>query len=386
MRARSIDAPPLPDDFTLLQVAPALDVGGVEQATLDMAGAVARLGRRSLVASRGGRLEGVLAERGGELIRLPLDARDPISLAANGARLAAIVRREQASLIHVRSRAPAFSALFAARVTGAPMVATYHGIYSARYGLKRWYNAVMTRGDAVIANSAFTRAHIVSEHGVDPDRIALVPEGVDTDRFDPNAVTPARVEAMRAAWGLAPEDRRSVVLMAARPAGWKGHEVLAAAFARLPDRDRAVLVMTIAADGSAPAQRLAAACPTARLVGESADMPAAFLAADLVVAPSTRAESFGRAVVEAAAMGRSVLASALGAHCETIVEGQTGWLAPAGDVAAWTAALDTALSASLDRRATMGVAARARAVRLYSLPAMYEATFAVYRRVLAARA
>jgi glycosyltransferase involved in cell wall biosynthesis len=363
-----------------------LDAGGVEQATLDMAGAVARLGRRSLVASRGGALESVLAERGGELIRLPLHSRNPISLAANAARLAAVVRRERASLIHVRSRAPAFSALVAARVTGAPMVATYHGIYPARSGLKRWYNAVMTRGEAVIANSEFTRRHIISEHGIDPSRVAFVPEGVDTDRFDPRAVSAERVAAMRAVWGLAPDDRRSVVLLAARLVGWKGHEVLAEAFARLTDPERAVLVMTNAADGSALARRLAALCPDASLVGGCTDMPAAFLAADLEVAPSTRAESFGRSVVEAGAMGRPVLASALGAHGETVLEGETGWLAPPGDIAAWSAALEKALSSTADRRAMMGEAARARAVRLYSLPAMYEGTFAVYRRVLEARA
>ena len=227
--------------------------------------------------------------------------------------------------------------------------------------------------------------HIVAEHGIDPDRIALVPEGVDTDRFDPRAVSAARVAAIRAAWGLAQDDRRLIVLMAARLVGWKGHAVVAEAFARLPETKGAVLVMTNAADGSVASPRLAAACPTARLVGECADMPAAFLAAHLVVAPSTRAESFGRSVVEAGAMERPVLASALGAHLETVLDGETGWLAPAGDVAAWSAALDIALSSTLERRAMMGAAARARAVRLYSLPAMYAGTFAVYRRVLEAR-
>jgi glycosyltransferase involved in cell wall biosynthesis len=115
-------------------------------------------------------------------------------------------------------------------------------------------------------------------------------------------------------------------------------------------------------------------------------MPAAFLAADLVAAPSTKAESFGRSVVEAGAMSRPVLASAVGAHTETIVPGETGWLAPPGDVAAWTAALDLALSTPSERRLSMGRAARERAVRLYSLTTMYDRTFAIYRRVLEARA
>jgi glycosyltransferase involved in cell wall biosynthesis len=347
-----------------------------------MAGAVARLGRRSLVASRGGRLEAALAQEGGELIRLPVDSRNPVRVAANGARLAAIVRRERASLIHVRSRAPALSAWLAARATGAPMVATYHGIYSARSGIKRWYNAVMTRGDAVIANSEFTRRHILAEHRIDADRIALVPEGIDTDWFDPGAVSPGRVAAIRAAWGLAPDDDRTVVLMAARLTGWKGHGILAEAFERLPDRDRSVLVIANGLGRSPLATSLAAAHPSARLVGNCADMPAAFLAADIVAAPSTQAESFGRSVVEAQAMGRPVLASALGAHTETIAAGETGWLAPPGDVPAWTAALAAALSTSAGVRAAMGRAAREKVVRLYSLPAMFAATFAVYRRVL----
>jgi glycosyltransferase involved in cell wall biosynthesis len=172
--------------------------------------------------------------------------------------------------------------------------------------------------------------------------------------------------------------------MAARPAGWKGHAVVARAFERMAGRESAVLVMTDAIDRSPLVASLAAT--SARLVGECRDMPAAFLAADLVVAPSTQAESFGRSVVEAGAMGRPVLASALGAHNETIVPGETGWLAPPGDVAAWARALEAALASSISQRAALGRAARARVTRLYSLTAMYAGTFGVYRRVLEGRA
>ncbi len=121
------------DDFTLLQITPALDAGGVEQATLDMAGAVA--GRGLALAGRFARRPTGgprWRKRGGQLVRLPLHARDPLSLAANAARLIGGRAPRRVSLIHVRSRAPAFSALLAARATGAPMVATYHGIYGAR--------------------------------------------------------------------------------------------------------------------------------------------------------------------------------------------------------------------------------------------------------------
>ncbi len=167
----------LPAKFTLLQVTPALESGGVEALTVDMSSAAVRAGARSLVASRGGRMEAALAQGGGALIRLPVDSRNPLTMLANAVRLRRLIRDEAVSLVHVRSRAPAFSAIRAARRAGVPVVATYHGIYSAGSSAKRWYNGVMTRGDAVIANSAFTRDHIAAEHGLAPEKIDRHPRG-----------------------------------------------------------------------------------------------------------------------------------------------------------------------------------------------------------------
>jgi glycosyltransferase involved in cell wall biosynthesis len=122
-----------------------------------------------------------------------------------------------------------------------------------------------------------------------------------------------------------------------------------------------------------------------RLVGALADMPAAYLAADLVIAPSQAPESFGRGVVEACAMGRLVLASPLGAAGETIVDRETGWLVNPADPRAWTRAISVALDLTLQARGEIGARARARVAGLYSLEAMEEAHFAIYRRMMAAR-
>ena len=140
----------LPPNFTLLQVVPRLDAGGVERTTVDISRAVVAAGGRSLVASEGGRLEDELAEGGGELIRLPVASKNPLTIWSNTGRLKRLIRAEGVSLVHVRSRAPAFSALRAARRAGVPSVSTYHGVYNARSDLKRWYNGVMTRADHVI--------------------------------------------------------------------------------------------------------------------------------------------------------------------------------------------------------------------------------------------
>ncbi|MDQ2859586.1 MAG: glycosyltransferase [Pseudomonadota bacterium] len=374
-----------------MQVTPRLDGGGVEQATLDMAAAVARAGRRSLVASHGGRLEGALARSGAALIRLPVQSKNPLIVAGNAARLAGVIARHKVSLVHVRSRAPAFAALMAARSSGVPMVATYHGIYDAGSPLKRWYNSIMIRGVVTIANSAFTRDHVIAQHALAAANVVVVPEGIDTARFDPAAVSQERVAVVRAAWGLARSDRRTLILLAARMTDWKGQRLAVEALGRVAGRDGIVLILAGAGEGSDYAASIEVAAALAgisdnvRLVGPCDDMPAAFLAADLVIAPSTKAESFGRSVVEAAAMGAPVLASRLGAHAETVVHGQTGWLVAAGDPDAWTRAIGAALAIGADARTAMGAAARARVERLYSLDTMCEGTFEVYRRVLEGR-
>jgi glycosyltransferase involved in cell wall biosynthesis len=367
-------------------VTPRLDAGGVESVTLEVAAATAATGARSLVASRGGALAGRLADVGARLVTLPVDSKSPATILANGVRLARIVRQSGVSLVHVRSRAPAFSALIAGRLTGAPVIATYHGIYSARSGLKRWYNGVMTRGVATIANSQFTRRHILSQHGVDERRVVVIPEGVDTRVFDPAAVSGDRLSAVRAAWGLGPLDRRPVILLAARLTAWKGQRVAIDALASLAASD-AVLILSGETQSRAYAEALAAAARAAglaervRLVGPTADMPAAYLAADLVLAPSIEAESFGRSVAEACAMERLVIASRLGAVTETLADGATGWLVAAGDVAAWSSAIGAGLALGAEERRAIGRAARARVLAAYSLTVMCAATFDLYRRL-----
>src|SRR3954466_13130622 len=137
---------------------------------------------------------------------MPVQTKNPLVMLGNAARLADLIRRENVSLVHARSRAPAFAALWAAHATRTPFVATYHGVYKAKSDLKRWYNAVMTRGDLVIANSEYTREHVLAEHDVDPSKVLAIPRGVDLDRFNPSWVTPDRVEALRDAWNIPAKD------------------------------------------------------------------------------------------------------------------------------------------------------------------------------------
>ncbi len=386
--------PDLPADFTLLQVTPELETGGAEQTTIDVAHAVVAQGGKALVATKGGRMAARLEADGGRLAQMPAQSKNPLVMLGNAARLVDLIRREKVSLVHARSRAPAFSALWAAHATNTPFVATYHGVYNAKSNLKRWYNAVMTKGDLVIANSEYTRDHVIREHNIAPERVVAIPRGVDLARFEPGVVGAERIEALRKAWGVSEREKRLKVLLAGRLTRWKGQGLLVEAMALLKARGEDKILLLLAGDDQGRKgyrAELTAAIGAAglegavKLVGHCDDMPAAYLLADLAIAPSLEPEAFGRTAVEPQVMGRPVMASDHGATRETIVPGETGWLVKPGDAGAWADALLEACKIGAAKRQTIGQAARTRARRLYSVDAMCEATLKVYARVLQAR-
>jgi glycosyltransferase involved in cell wall biosynthesis len=379
--------------LSVLQVTPALDSGGVERTTIDMAEALTRIGGRAVVASRGGGLEGELFRAGGTLERIPTASKNPLTLVLNAYRIMRIARRWNVEIVHARSRAPAWSAFAAARLLRLPFVTTYHGVYNGRTGLKRFYNSVMARGDVVIANSEFTRDHVIATHGIDPDRIVTIPRGVDLDRFDPERVGPAERGAIRASWGA--DDTRLVVVLPARLTRWKGHDVMVEAAAKLeqaaPRRFLTVFVggafgREAYRDSLEQKIRAAGLANAVILAGHTDAMPAALSAADIAVCPSIEPEAFGRAAVEAQAMGLPVVASKLGGLAETIVDHETGLHVPPGDAAALAEALMALDAMGPDGRARLGAAGMARTQRLYSKAALQAATLQVYDRVTATQA
>jgi glycosyltransferase involved in cell wall biosynthesis len=378
---------PSPESPVVLQVLPAMETGGVERGTVEMTQAITQAEGIALVASAGGRMVSQVQRAGGEHITLPLKTKNPWRIWRNAERLTDLIRARQVSLVHARSRAPAWSAWIACRRTGVPFVTTYHGTYDESLPGKRYYNSVMAKGRIVIAASHFIADLVKGRHGVDASRLRVIPRGVDPAVFDPAAVSGQRVAKQAAAWRL-PVDARAVVLPG-RLTSWKGHRTLLDAVARLdrPDvfcvflgsdqgRRRYVRSLTQQAQQRGIAERL-------RIVGHTDDMPAALCLADVVVHASTKAEAFGRVVIEAQAMARPVIAADLGGPVETVIHGETGWRVPPGDPDALAEALRIALDLLPADRAALGQRARA---SVPTVRAMQEATLDVYEAVLAADA
>jgi glycosyltransferase involved in cell wall biosynthesis len=236
-----MDKPESPHRPVVLQVLPALQAGGVERGTVEIACAIVEAGGVALVASAGGRLAVAVERAGGRNILLPLATKSPFGIWRNAARLEAVIRAEGVAIVHARSRAPAWSAWLAARRTGARFVTTYHGVYNEDLPLKRRYNAVMAKGEIVIAISHFVAGIVQERHGVDPARIRVIHRGADTALFDPDAVKPDRILKLLRAWRL--PDGVPVVMLPGRITRWKGQAVLIEALARMARRDvMAVLV------------------------------------------------------------------------------------------------------------------------------------------------
>ncbi len=374
------------DKPVVLQILPSLVTGGVERGTIEITQAVVEAEGVALVASAGGPLVKSVERAGGRHITLPLDTKNPYAIWRNAARLEALIRAENVAIVHARSRAPAWSAWLASRRTGVHFVTTYHGVYNEDVLLKRSYNAVMARGEIVIAASRYVAELIVFRHKVYPTRIRVIPRGVDPAVFDPAAVGPDRVARLVREWRL--PDGVPTVVLPGRLTSWKGQPVLLAAIARLARRD--VCCVLVGSDQGRhrysaqlvrQAERLGIA-DRVRLVGNCDDMPAALMLSDVVVHASVRPEAFGRVVIEAQAMGRPVIASDLGGPVETVRHGETGWRVPPDDPAALAAAIDAALALSEAERQALGRRAREAVQRGYTVQAMQDATLDVYEELL----
>ncbi|MEZ5925969.1 MAG: glycosyltransferase family 4 protein [Hyphomicrobiaceae bacterium] len=379
---------------TILQIIPELDTGGAEISTLEIVEALTAAGAKALVATEGGRLAGEVERLGGELVPFPAATKNPVKMWANAGKLARLVRQRGIALLHARSRAPAWSALVAARRTNVPFVTTYHGAYGGQSRLKNAYNGVMARADLVIANSGFTARLVMGRHGTPASCIRIIHRGVDLRKFDPAEVAPDRVAELRRAWGVGPD--QPVFLQAARLAGWKGHRTVIDAFGQLnrnSELRNAVVVMAGDPQGrDGYRDELLARIRTfdlgerIRLTGHCADMPAAFAAARLAIVASTEPEAFGRAVTEASSMGVPVIATDIGAPPETVVTepetDRTGWLVSPGDAGALADALRKATALTDPERAAFAHRARRHVARRFSVGAMQHATLAVYDELL----
>ena len=381
----------MPTALKVLQVIPSLNEGGAERTTIDIAEALIASGHQAFVATSGGRMIPWLNEMGAKVVLGPFGSKNPVNLYLNTLRLEELVKQYQISILHARSRAPAWSALFAARRTGCPLVTTHHGTFRDAGYFKSVYNSVMARGDVVIANSNFIADRIRDKYPAAHDKVITIPRGIDTSHFDPSDVDEARVATFKESTG-APRDAR-LVLLPGRLTGWKGQTVFIDAAANIAKqstfRDVHFLVVGEGEPGSAFERSLIEQIDALGLrerfhfTGHWDDMPAAYAAASLVISASTEPEAFGRVAVEAQAMERPIIASALGGSLETIIPGETGWLCEPAAPSALAKQITETLNLDPETLTAIGRSGRQHVLATYSKDTMCAQTLKIYRSLAA---
>ena len=381
---------------TILQVIPWLDSGGVERGTVDIAAAISRAGGKALVAAEPGRLVPELEAAGGLLLPLKGRSKNPFTILFSNARaIERMIRKEGVDLVHARSRAPAWSALIAARRAGVPFVTTYHGAYSQKGRLKAFYNSVMAKGDIVIANSHYTARLVIGRNPDAENRTMTIHRGVDMALFDPEAISDERVNALRQAWGL---DERPVMILPSRLTRWKGQSFIIPVMGALKKAIGPSFRLLLIGDEQgresyvAELDRLIAEHDLADCVsrvGHCKDMPAAYALATMVIVPSQDAETFGRSAAEALAMGKPTLVGDLGAQPEVVAPpmdvSKEEWIARVirhDDAFGWQQAIAEMLAMPESQTLKIKPAARGLIEACFSLKSMGQQTLAVYDQLL----
>jgi len=372
----------------IVQILPALNRGGVERGTVEVADAIVKNGWKSVVISNGGLLTSQLKRVGATVYEVPVHRKNPFLWGSARRQVKRILQQEGADIVHVRSRAPAWIALPAANSLGIATVSTVHSKFAPANIFKKIYNGKMLKADRVIAISHFVENEIFTHYGKSgvAEKLSVIHRGVDLGMFDPKAVNQQRIIAEADRLGL-PDDK-SIIMLPARATSWKGHEILIQALAQLSDKDAILMLLGIEDGPPAYAEKLQAMAVRYGLGGRvrigagSSDMPAALMLADVVAMPSIKPEPFGRVAIEALAMGRPVVAFRHGGAVESIDEGRTGWLADPLSVGSLAEALQTALSLTPRKRRALAKDARQQMTDQFSKDMMCERTLAVYKSLL----
>ena len=352
-------------NYSVLQVLPHLNSGGLVSGAIEVSEALQKSGMRSFVASEGGRREREIIRTGGKVFNFSLGSKNPLIIFLNIYKLSRIIKKYKINIIHARSRAPAWSAYFAAKKMGIPYVATFHGTYSIQNNLKKKYNSIMVKADKVIAISSFINKHILSNYKVDQEKIVTVHRGINIEKYDYLKVSNERLIAFSKKFNI-PEDS-FVILLPGRITRWKGHILLIEAISKLQRSD---IICLFVGDLQGRNKYFAELNKTIdkfklknnfRIISNQSDMAVIYKLSDVVVSASLEPEAFGRVVAEAQAMGRPTVAVNHGGGPEIIIDGVTGWLFRPGDANDLAEKINKALNLNIDDRKKMSVKAIERA-------------------------
>lgn len=372
----------------VLQVLPELEMGGVELGTVEIASALQEHGIKNFVASQGGRLTRELSKLKVKHLTLPLKSKNIFKMRKNADALADFIKKNGINIVHARSRAPAWSAYWAAQKAGVHFMTTFHGTYGlGPWGIKKIYNKIMTYGERVIVISNHIKNHILKNYKkTDESKLRLIHRCVDIDKFNPAKVSQERIIKAVKEYNI-PDDR-PVLTLIGRVTRWKGQHLLVEALSKMKNTN---CYCVIAGDAQGRVNYVDEIKELAKKLGvgnrigfygKVLDPQALMQVSTVVLSTAIEPEAFGRISIEGQAMGKIVVASNIGGSLDTIEDGITGKLYQSDSAQALADALDWALNLDEAAKAKIAKTAAKNVKDNFTKQIMCDKTIAVYRELI----
>ena len=372
--------------YTIAQILPALNTGGVERGVVEISRALTESNFRSIVISSGGYFESQLRRNGAIHYKLDVHSKNPFRWVKIRNQLKVILEEEKVDLLHLCSRAPAWIAFPLGSILDIPVITSVHMRFRRTNILKKIYNSVLTKGDAIIAISKHIENSIKTVFPKVGHKINVIHRGVDLELFNPNNIKAGRIIAQSKTLNL--RDNVPVIVMASRPAMWKGYSVLITALSKVKEDFQCVLIG--AGDGSTKFQKILIDKiirlkleAKVKLLKSTRDIQATMILGDIVVMPSLTPEPFGRVILEAQALGKIPIAFDHGGASETIIDGKNGFLAKPVDVDSLSKKISLALSLKGSKMEKIGEFSKKNVSKNFSHDKMCKLTLSLYKRCLA---
>ena len=368
-----------------MQVLPHLNSGGLVSGAVEIARALYTNNLQSVVVSSGGYKENELLRYNSILEKLPVHSKNIFSILKNKKRIIELAIKHNISLIHARSRAPAWSAYWAAKELNLPFVTTFHGTYGTKGLFKKKYNSIMLKGDAIIAISKFIKKHIEDEYNL-KRKVHIIPRGVNVDIFSPKKVTSARL--VSAAKKIKMESEDKIVLLPGRLTDWKGHKLAIQAISKLKIENFKLVIIGDVQGRDKYKNELIKLATSLKVgnkvifIDHTRDLPSYLMLSDLVLSCSTKPEAFGRTVLEAQAMGRPVIAFNHGGSIELIKDNQNGTLCKVADINDLVRNIEKNLYLSPYKRKVLANKSTANVRKKYLTSFMSEKTLKLYKNLI----
>ena len=380
-------------NINVLQVIPKLGYGGAETGCYDIAHYLPENNCKSFIVTSGGELTKFINKEKVKLIRLPVHSKNPLLIFINTILLIGVILFFNISLVHARSRGPAWSCLFATKLTGRKFVTTFHGTYNFSGKLKKFYNSIMVRSDLIIAGSNFIFSHIkdnYSEFFKLKKKFLVIFRGINVDYFDPSTKLDADEKKLLNKWEINKE--KKIILVPGRLTPWKGQQLLIEAInlVKIELGYEAFHVVILGSDQGRNLykKKLIRLVEQYRLTNQikfidnCKDMALAYKVSDIVISPSIEPEAFGRVAVEAQSMEKLIIASNIGGSNETIVNEKTGFLFEAGNVNSLSKKIIQAITMDESSLKLMGKEGRKNVIKKFNVEKMCFSTYSEYKRLL----